>query len=836
MERYQDGSLDFKERINDLLGRLTLRVKLSLLIETSPPNERLGIPKYDHGNEALHGVVRPGRFTVFPQAIALGATFDEDLVFEIASAISDEARARYHAGRGDIPAEEYDARYSGLLTFWSPDMNLARDPRWGRTGETYGEDPYLAGRLGVAFVQGMQGDDPQYLKTVSTPKHYTANNEEHNRFSCNAAISDKSLREYYLAPFRDTVVAGGCAAVMAAYNAINGTPCHASYQLLTAILRDEWGFNGYVVSDCSAIARMWDAHKIYERPEAAAAAAMNAGVDLECGGYSPYEHFYTTFLEEQVAAGAVAPERIDEACRRVLAARFRLGQFDPPEAVPWSKIPATVIGCDKHRALAYQAACASIVLLKNNGILPLRQDRTVAVFGNNAAVCQFGDYSGKPVHPPVSPLDGIRAVVGKGCVHVAWNSPVRENGFTVVASDFIDTLTGEYHANPFFHGSCTARADTVLDFTWKDAMPDPIITTQQFSVRWNGKLKPPESGEYALRLVWSGSRPCEQPRLIIDDQEYGTTAQLSLTAGQLVPFTVFYCRSGDDPSIRLEWQVPWPVAADAFARECEAADAADAVIAVIGLGTDYEREGKDKDTLDLPAEQLELLKQVFTVNKNLVVILINGSPLTIPWVHAHAAAVVEAWYPGEQGGRALADILYGAVNPSGRLCVTFPNSTDDLPAFDRYDIEEGRTYLYSQAIPLYPFGFGLSYTSFAYADLTCDPQYRVSVELHNTGNRRGREVVQLYLDSAGQPGQPTWRLVGIRCVELAAGEYRSVSFELTECHFSLFDRQGRRLVYPGIYRLAAGGSQPDARSQALEAPQPVLCSIVLDGNIREITH
>lgn len=718
MERYQDSSLAFTERINDLLGRLSLREKLALLIETSPPNERLGIPKYDHGNEALHGVVRPGRFTVFPQAIALGATFDEDLVYEIASAVSDEARARHHAGRGDIPVEEYEARYSGLLTFWSPDLNLARDPRWGRTGETYGEDPYLAGRLGVAFVRGMQGDDPKYLKTVSTPKHYTANNEEHNRFSCNAAISVKSLREYYLAPFRDAVVEGGCAAVMAAYNAINGTPCHASHALLTEILRGEWGFNGYVVSDCSAIARMWDAHQTYDRPEAAAAAAMNAGVDLECGSYSPYEHFYTTFLEEQVAAGAVTPERIDQACRRVLAARFRLGQFDPPEAVPWSETPATTIGCDRHRALAYQAACASIVLLKNNGILPLRQDRTVAVIGNNAAVCQFGDYSGKPVHPPISPLDGIRAVVGEGCGHVPWICPDLEQGFVPISPDFIESLTG----------TC----------------------------------------------------------------------------------------------------------ADAFARECEAAASADAVIAVIGLGTDYEREGKDKDSLDLPAEQLELLKCVSAVNANLVVVLVNGSPLTIPWVHDHAAAVVEAWYPGEQGGSALADILYGRISPSGRLCVSFPNSVEDLPAFDRYNIDEGRTYLYSRAVPLYPFGFGLSYTSFAYANLNCDPQHRVTVELRNTGKRRGREVVQLYLDSAGQVEQPVWRLVGICCVELAAGEARQVSFALTERHFSLVDRQGRRIVYPGSYTLAAGGSQPDARSRALGAPQPALCPVTLSGNIREI--
>ena len=836
MERYQDTALDFTERADDLLARMAIREKLLLLIETSPENQRLGIPKYDHGNEALHGVVRPGRFTVFPQAIALGATFDEDLVHEIAAAISDEARARHHNGREDLTAEETEARFSGLLTFWSPDLNLARDPRWGRTGETYGEDPYLAGRLGIAFIRGLQGDDPRYLKTVATPKHFTANNEEHNRFSCNAIMSEKTLREYHLAPFRDAVIEGGCAAVMAAYNAINGIPCHASKKLLTDTLRSEWGFAGYAVSDCSGIARLWDQHKQFDQPGQAAAAAMNAGIDLECGGYSPYEHFYVAFLEEQIEKGFVTMARVDQACRRVLSARFRLGQFDPPGAVPWSGLPKTVIGCEKHRELAYRAACRSLVLLKNNGILPLRPDQKTAVIGNNAAICQLGDYSGKPVQAPISPLAGIAAIAGENCLYAPWSYRSQLETYAAVESDFIQALTGEYYGNTDFLGQPRSRADRNIDFSWNDAMPDPVIATPRFSVRWSGHLSPPVSGDYDFRLVWSGSLPCEPPVLAIEGTAYGQSARVSLRAGESVSFKVWYAKSADHPAIRLEWQKPRAACADPFEQECAIAGLADQVIAVVGLGVEYEREGKDKDTLDLPREQMDMLERVYAVNKNLIAVLINGSPLSIPWVQEHAAAVIEAWYPGEQGGRALADILYGQVNPSGRLCVSFPYQTEDLPAFDSYNMEEGRTYLYCKKPPLYPFGFGLSYTTFQYAGLSCDTVGHASVTVRNAGRLAGSETVQFYLDSAGRSGQPRWRLVGIRRIYLGVGESQDVAYDLTDRSFSLIDSQGRRMIYPGVYTLYAGGSQPDQRSVELGVPMPARRPVKIEGDAREMPY
>ena len=826
-EKFKDPSYPLEERVQDLMARMTLKEKLAIIIETSPANDRLGIPKYNHGNEALHGVVRPGNFTVFPQAIALGATFDDALIEEIADAISDESRAVHHHGQGIcVDEDQYQGRYNGLLTFWSPDLNICRDPRWGRTGETYGEDPYLCGKMGAAFVRGLQGNDPHYLKAVATPKHYTANNEEHNRFSCNAEMSEKTLREYHLEPFRRAIVEGHPAAVMAAYNAINGEPCHQNSYLLTTILREEWGFDGYVVSDCSGIARLWDAHRKHEDPADAASAALNAGVDLECGSYSPYEHFYMEFLERQVAAGKTTEERIDEACRRVLTARFKLGQFDPEESVPFSKIPLSVVGCERHAALAYRAAIESMVLLKNDGILPLRPDMKVAVVGNNAHLCQFGDYSGKPKNTPVSPLDGIRQVGGDNVTFVRWTGNRSADQYAVITSDHLRDpdgnpgLRGSYYNFAHFAGACKVRTDDKIDFAWRDQMPDSFIETQQYSIRWEGVLAPEISGTYFLRLNYSGCAPCETPKVFFDGHEIGTQTAVQMEGGETYPITVEYIKSAESPSIRLSWIMPETDGDEIFSAECRAAEEADAVVAVMGLGTEYEREGRDKDSLDLPPEQSELLRRLWEVNRNLVVILVTGSPLTVAEVHEHSAAVMEAWYPGESGGRALADILYGKVSPSGRLCATFPKSVNDIPAFDDYEMSHGRTYMYNKRTPLYPFGFGLSYTTFAYAALKAD-EHSVSVRVKNTGDRDGDEVVQLYLDSAGLANQPVLRLVRFQRIYLAAGEETTVVFDLDDRCFTLFSDEGREQLIHGMYKVFAGGSLPTERSLALGAAPTV---------------
>ncbi len=826
--KYKDTSLPISERVEDLVSRMTLKEKLMVIIETSKENERLGIPKYYHGNEALHGVVRPAKSTVFPQAIGFGSMFDPELLEVIADAISDESRAVHHHGRGTFVSEElFDGRYNGLLTFWSPDLNVCRDPRWGRTGETYGEDPYLAGKNGASFVRGIQGKHPKYLKAVSTPKHFTGNNEEHNRFSCNAVMSEKSLREYYLKPFRIAVEEGHPEAVMAAYNAINGLPCHENHRLLTDILRGEWGFDGYVVSDCSAIARMWDSHHRYDQPEDAASAAMNAGVDLECGSFSPYEHFYYEFLEKQIADGKTTEERITQACTRVLTARFKLGQFDPDEDNPFSKIPITVVGCEKHKNLAYVSATESIVLLKNNGILPLDNTKKVAVVGNNADICQFGDYSGKPYNEPVSPLAGLKKTAGDKIKFVEWTWHPKDS-YEVIKDKFLMTedgqpgLKGEYFGNTAFLGKYNVRTDAAIDFAWRNQMPDSYVTTPQYAIRWTGFVCPDKSGVYMFKLTYSGNAPCELPEITIDGRKLGTQFAITFEGGKKYPVVVEYRKADENPSVKLEWSMPDDANADPFAAECEAAKNADVTVAVVGLGTNYECEGRDKDTLNLPPEQEELLRRLFEVSKNVITVLVNGSPVTVPEIHDGSAAVIEAWYPGEQGGRALADILYGNVVPSGRLCATFPFTVDDLPAFDDYEMSHGRTYMYSRKKPLYPFGFGLSYNEYKYSNISIKASengFTASVDVTNLGSRTGDEVVQVYLDSAGMESQPFFRLVRFKRTKLAAGETKTVSFELNKDCFVLYNDEGKEFDAKGIFKLYIGGSLPTERSLELGASE-----------------
>ena len=808
---------EIRRRAEALVQQMTTEEKLNVIVETSEAIERLGIPKYYHGNEALHGVVRPGRFTVFPQAIALGAMFDDGFLEEIADAISTESRAAYFNGAVDA-TDLWDrgGRYNGLLAFWSPDLNLARDPRWGRTAETYGEDPFLAGKNGAAFVRGLQGKDPDYLKAIATPKHFTANNEEHNRFSCNAVMSEKTLREYHLEPFRMAVQEGGCEAVMGAYNAINGVPCHASRRLLTEILREEWGFDGYVVSDCGGVGNIYEDHKYTSTPADAAAAALNAGVDLECGGYAEYENTYTAFLGECLADGRITETRLNEAVRRVLAARIKAGQFDSPENLPWHALPQDVIGCEKHKNMAYLAAVRSAVLLKNNGVLPLKPGTKLAVTGNNAACVQFGDYSGRPRNAPVSPYEGIRTLAGGDAELVPWEWEADADAFAPVPAGALfcngkPGARGSYYGNDFFGGLPDERTDETIDFTWEAQAPDPIIRTPAFSVIWRGEILPPADGDYLFSVQYSGSAKCCPPELLIDGQPVSPESPVPMKAGKPAAFLLRYRKNRDAPAVRLLWKKPKKPPQAQFAREIRAAKAANAVIAVVGLGTAYEMEGRDKTDLSLPAEQNALLKALKEANDNLIVVLENGSALSIPWIAENAAAVLEIWYPGEQGGTALADLLYGRAVPSGRLPISFPVTTEDLPPFDDYEMAHGRTYMYEKIPPLYPFGFGLSYTTFAYSELRATAR-GASAVIENTGKTDAEEVAQLYIDSAGLPGQPRWRLKGFRRVFLKAGERRRVEFTLTDESFSLFDDTGERKVFPGVYAVYIGGGQPHETS------------------------
>ena len=690
---YLDPDAPCAARVDDLLYRMTLDEKISQMINEAPAIPRLGVPEYNWWNECLHGVARAGRATVFPQSIGMAASFDAPLMHEVATAISDEARAKHHA------ALRQDNRgiYFGL-TYWTPNINIFRDPRWGRGQETYGEDPYLTARLGVAFVRGLQGDDPHYWKLVATPKHYAVHSgPETLRHTFDAVVSPRDLRETYLPAFRACVREAGAASVMGAYNRVNGEPSCASPTLLREILRSEWGFEGFVVSDCGAIEDLYKQHRVVATPAEAAALAVENGCELCCewGGPGAYRA-----LADAVQQGLISEGTVTEAVRRLLTARFRLGMFDPPERVPFSVIPPEVVGGDAHRALARRMARESLVLLKNEGgLLPLRKDaRALAVVGPTAHLWSalVGNYFGLPSHA-VTPLEGVLAAVSPG--------------------------------------------------------------TQV--------------------LYAEGCRP-----------------------------------AGSDRS--------------GFDRALDAARAADTIIAVMGYTPEMEGEegdtansdgGGDRLHIGLPGVQSELLGLLLETGRPLVLVLTGGSPIALDGAEA-AGAVLMAWYPGQEGGAALADVLFGDASPGGRLPVTFVKSLDQLPPFEDYAMA-GRTYRFGTDAPAYPFGHGLSYTTFAYADLRLsaatlganappDEALEVRVDVTNTGGRAGDEVVQLYVqDVEASVPVPRHHLEGFARVSLAPGETRTVTLALRAEQLMAFDDLGRPFLEPGEFRLSVGGGQPD---------------------------
>ena len=818
---YQDENAVVEQRVEDLLQRLTLDEKIDLLRATSPANERLGFPKYYHGNEALHGVVRPGRFTVFPQAVGLAATWDPDLIREVSSAISDESRARWNElGRGALQTNPF----SDLLTFWSPTVNMARDPRWGRTPETYGEDPFLSGEIGTAFVRGLQGDDPKYLKAVSTPKHFAANNEEHNRFECNVQVSEKQLREYYLPAFEALVRRGHAASVMSSYTAINNIPCTANPWLLTEVLRKDWGFDGYVVSDCGGPALLISGHHYVKYPETAAALALKAGLDLECG-----DNIFIKPLRDAFDKRLVSEEDIDRAARRVLTARMRLGFFDPPGACPYDTIPPSVIGSEAHRALALQAAREAVVLLKNDRkMLPLKRGkvRSLAVVGINAGSCEFGDYSGVPASAPVSILEGIRTLAGKDIrvEYAPWKSAV--DGMEVIAPEFFpEGLRAEYYRGIDLAGEPAVRTDPWINYEPANQAPDPFLPDSPQSVRWTGKLRPPVTGEYILNLVSDeGARMKLDGRLLFDD--WGShavrsdTVSVWMEAGRDYALEVEYYDNRDYAVSRLCWRMPAIGEQDRIALYGKAGELArkcDAVVAVMGINKSIEREGKDREVITLPTDQQEFLRELYRINPNVVLVLVAGSPLSILWEDKHLPAVVNAWYPGEQGGTAVAEVLFGRFNPAGRLPLTWYNSLEDLPPFDDYDITK-RTYKYFDGDVLYPFGYGLSYTQFRYSDLQVEDRgetVEVSFTLKNVGRMDGDEVAQVYVQLPEYEGvAPLKELRGFRRVHLRRGESRRVTVPLRREDLRYWSESQKAFVIPeGLPTVMVGASSADIRLQ-----------------------
>ncbi len=710
---FLNPDLSAEQRASDLLSRLSAEEKISQMLHDAPRIDRLGIPRYNWWNECLHGVARAGVATVFPQAIGLAATFNSPLVYVIAEVISDEARAKHHAH-----AQRADRGMYKGLTYWTPNINLFRDPRWGRGQETYGECPYLTGRLGVAFVKGIQGDNPKYTKVVATPKHFAVHSgPEKERHRFNATVSPKDLRESYLPAFRDCVVEAKAHSIMGAYNRTNDEPCCASQLLLGDILRGEWGFAGYVVSDCGALEDFHRHHQITARPEESAALALRHGCDLNCG------QVYGSLLRA-LEQGLITQKEIDRSLHRLLVARFRLGMFDPPERVPYAQIAHDKVNCEEHRALARRAAWESIVLLKNqNSLLPLPRDvRSLAVIGPNADDRQvlLGNYHGLP-DAPVTLVEGIRRAVSPG-----------------------------------------------------------------------------------TRVLYQPG--CEH--IGIDNPAWGR--------------------------------------ADKYLVEAElAAERADAVVLCLGITGLIEGEEGDSpmsdsagDRLDigLPAIQQVLLERIVAVGKPVVLVLLSGSALAVPWAHRHVPAILQQFYPGQEGGTALADVLIGKVSPAGRLPVTVYESVGHLPAFEDYAME-GRTYRFFRGTPLYPFGFGLSYTQFSYTNLDLGKgKARVGepvtlrVDIENVGKQSSDEVAQVYLSHESPSVRaPIRQLAGFQRVHLPPGEKTTLEFTLQPRQMALVDDDGSFFLEAGRVTVSVGGSQPDPRSLSLGAGPPVQATLVLSG-------
>ncbi|MGH9941183.1 MAG: glycoside hydrolase family 3 C-terminal domain-containing protein [Pyrinomonadaceae bacterium] len=852
---YLNSQLPIERRVADLIGRMTLEEKVAQMMNKSPAIARLNVPDYDWWNEALHGVAYAGNATVFPQSIGLGATWNPELMRRVAAAISDEARAKYH----EAIKRDFRKRFYGL-TFWSPNINIFRDPRWGRGQETYGEDPFLTSRLGVAFVRGMQGDDPRYLKVIATPKHYAVHSgPEPERHVFDASTSERDFRETYLPAFHAAIVEGKAGSVMCAYNRVNGEPACASKRLMTDILRTEWGFDGYVVSDCDAVLDIYKNHKFAKTEEEGVALAVKAGTELTCG----YEY---RALIPAIEQGHISEREIDTAVKRLFTARFRLGMFDPPEMVPYARIPFEVNDSATHRELARDAARESLVLLKNdNRQLPLRKDlKTIAVIGPNADSLEvlLGNYHGIP-SKWVTPLEGIRRKVSPTTkvLHALGVTLTGEALLPVPASalsqmDGKPGLKAEYFDNKDLQGVPVAtRVDKQINFDWFTNAPVPQLPLDNFSARWTGRITAPVSGTYEL-----GVRADDAARLYLDDQLFldgwrdgsaKTVKQpIEMEAGRHYNIRVEFYDRYAAATAKLLWGPP-KLAESLYEDAIQKVRESDVVVLALGLAPSLEGEemdvklegfrGGDRTELNLPKVQEDLLRAVHATGKPVVLLLFSGGGISVNWADTNVPAIVQAWYPGEEGGSAIADVLFGDYNPSGKLPVTFYKSASQLPPFEDYRME-GKTYRYFKGDPLYPFGHGLSYTKFEYGKLKVKQSVKagesvqVSAEVRNTGAVAGDEVAQLYLtDVAASAPVPLRSLRGVQRVNLRPGETRRITFTLTPRDLTLIDDGGKRVLEPGEFAVTVGGKQPGFKGNADAATTGVVSgSFMVTGKKTDI--
>ena len=674
-------------------------------------------------------------------------------------------------------------------------------------------------------MKGLQGDDSRYLKIVSTPKHFAANNEEHNRFVCNPQISERQLREYYLPAFEMCIKEGKAASIMSAYNAINNVPCTANPWLLTKVLRHDWGFNGYVVSDCGGPALLVSAMQYVKTKEAAATLSIKAGLDLECG-----DDVYINPLLNAYRQYMVTDADIDTAAYRVLRARMLLGFFDDPALNPYSKIPVSVIGSEKHKQLALEAARQSIVLLKNSkNTLPIdtKKVKSIAVVGINAANSEFGDYSGTPANEPVSILQGIRNRVGEKVkvVNAPWKTA--KDGMELIQGGYFpEGLTTEYFDNMELSGTPKVRVEQWINFEPANQAPDPFIPNSPLSIRWTGKLRPTVTGTYTFSFSFDdGCRFSLDDKLLINRWRGNgittDTASVYLEAGKDYNLKAEYYDNRDYALARLQWRVPAvdiKNRIDLYGEAGKVARECDMVVAVLGINKTIEREGRDREDILLPEDQREFIEEIYKINPNTVVVLVAGSSLAVNWMQDHLPAIVNAWYPGEQGGTAVAEVLFGDYNPGGRLPLTYYNSLDEIPAFDDYDITKGRTYQYFTGKPLYPFGFGLSYTTFKYAKPEINDlgnELSVKFDVKNTGRYDGDEVSQIYvkLPDTGVI-TPVKALKGFSRNTIRKGETKRVEVIIKKELLRYWDEKEEKFVTPqGVYQFMIGASSDDIRLQ-----------------------
>jgi len=827
---YMNPKLSPEERATDLVHRMTLEEKASQLVNQARAIPRLGVPAYDWWSEALHGVSVNGT-TEFPEPIGLAATFDTPRIHEMATAIGVEGRIKH--------AQDERAGHSNIfegLDFWAPNINIFRDPRWGRGQETYGEDPFLTGRLAVAFVTGMQGDDPHYYRVISTPKHFAVHSgPEPTRHFADVDVSKHDQEDTYLPAFRAAVVEGHAGSVMCAYNSVNGQPACASEFLLQHTLRGAWQFQGYVVSDCEAVRNIFRDHHYRPTQPQASAISLQRGMDNECIDFTTKvtdDHDYRPYIEA-VQQGYLLEAGIDTALARLFTARMRLGMFDPPSMVPYSKIDEKELDSAAHRELARRIANESMVLLKNDGVLPLKSGARIVLVGPLAeqTAVLLGNYNGTPTHT-VSVLEGMKAEFPNAKITYIAGTQFLSNQGSPVPVSLLTTPDGkagmraEYSSRPNFEAKpalLTSRVESNVDLN-ESTLPQQAKGTRGLSVQWTGFLNANNTGDYLLGIKADGVA-----RLSVNDkrvaQIFGSGSNLApihLEKGNPVKLDLTYGRRGEG---NIAAQLIWaPVNNAPDPAAIAAAKNADVLVAVVGITSRLEGEempveqpgflGGDRTSLDLPKPEEDLVQALAATGKPLVIVLMNGSALGVNWEKAHVNAILEAWYSGEEGGAAIAETLSGKNNPAGRLPVTFYKDVHQLPHFEDYSMK-GRTYRYFQGEPLWPFGYGLSYTTFSYTNLTlpeaainAGDSLSTSVTITNTGKVAGDEVVQLYLKFPELPGAPIRALRGFQRIHLEAGASQKVDFRLNPRDLSLVTEAGDIIVPQGKYSLSIGGGQP----------------------------